>query len=48
MEASDDARQRLVAERVAAFVRRVLVASRYDPLEELPSLIIEVDDRALE
>ena len=48
MEASDDARQGLVAERVAAFVRRVLVAGRYDPLEELQPFIVHVDDRALE
>lgn len=48
MEASDDARRRLVAERVAAFVRRVLAAGDYDELEELAPFIIEVDDRALE
>lgn len=48
MEVSDDVRQRLVAERVASFVRRVLAAGNYDELEELPPFIIDVDDLALE
>lgn len=48
MEASDADRRLLVADRVAAFVRRALVAGRYAELEELPTFIVDVDDRALE
>jgi len=48
MESSDDARRRLVAERVAAFVHRVLAAGNFDELEEVPPAIIDVDDRALD
>ena len=48
MEVSDDARRRLVAERVAAFVKRALAAGRYSELDELPPFITDVDDRALE
>ena len=46
--ATDDVRRELVAKAVARFVDRVLKQAAYDPMEEGETLVVHVDDRALE
>ena len=48
VEATDDVRRELVASGVARFVARSVTNANYEPMEERETLVIHVDDRALD